>query len=92
MSTIDIINKIERLKELKDFAKEVEAEIEALENAIKDEMLRQNTEEMEIGRYIVRYTVVVSNRFDSTAFKKVMPDVYKVYTKPTTSRRFTISG
>lgn len=29
-------------------------------------------EELEAGTYIVRYATVLSNRFDSTAFKKVM--------------------
>ena len=48
-------------------------------------------EELIAGHYIVRYTSVLSNRFDSTAFKKVMPEVYKAYTKQTASRRFTIS-
>ena len=55
-------------------------------------MLKRNTEELEVGSHIIRYTTVLSNRFDSTAFKKVMPDVYKAYTKQTSSRRFTISG
>ena len=32
-----------------------------------------------------------SNRFDSTAFKKFAPDVYKTFTRQTTSRRFSIS-
>ena len=32
-----------------------------------------------------------SNRFDTTAFKKVMPEIYKAYTKQVSSRRFTIS-
>ncbi len=43
------------------------------------------------GQYIVRYTAVLSNRFDTTAFKKVMPEIYKAYTKQVSSRRFTIS-
>jgi len=54
-------------------------------------MLQQDTEEMVIGTYIVRWTSVLSNRFDTTAFKKVMPDVYKEYTKQVASRRFTIA-
>lgn len=43
------------------------------------------------GQYIIRYTAVLSNRFDTTAFKKVMPEIYKAYTKQVSSRRFTIS-
>ena len=55
-------------------------------------MLKRDTEEITAGQYIVRWTSVLSQRFDSTAFKKVMPDVYKAYTKQVASRRFTISA
>lgn len=48
-------------------------------------------EEMIAGQYIIRYTAILSNRFDTTAFKKVMPEIYKAYTKQVSSRRFTIS-
>ena len=47
--------------------------------------------ELEAGQYIVRWTSVLSQRFDSTAFKKVMPDVYKSFIKQTASRRFSIN-
>ena len=51
----------------------------------------QSNEFTIVGQYIVRYASVLSNRFDSTAFKKVMPEIYKAYTKQVSSRRFTIS-
>ena len=91
MSTMEIATKIEQLRELEQLIKEAEAEAEALKDEIKAEMLKQNTEELSVGRYIVRWTSVLSNRFDSTAFKKVMPDVYKAYVKQISSRRFTVS-
>ncbi len=65
--------------------------VESLKDTIKAEMNARGVEEMEAGTHIVRYTSVLSNRFDSTAFKKVMPDVYKAYTKQVTSRRFSIT-
>ena len=92
MSTIEITAKIEALKDLESLIEEAKAEAETLRDEIKTEMLNRNTEELTAGQYIVRYTTVLSNRFDSTAFKKVMPDVYKAYTKQTSSRRFTISA
>ena len=91
MSTIEITSKIESLRELEELIEEAKAEAEALRDEIKAEMLSRNTEEMSVGQYIVRWTSVLSNRFDSTAFKKVLPELYKAYTKQTTSRRFTIS-
>lgn len=92
MSTVDIVSKIEELEELEKLIEEAKAEAEALRDEIKAEMLKQNTEELEAGKYIVRWTSTLSNRFDSTAFKKVMPDVYKAYTKQVSSRRFSICG
>ena len=91
-TTNELISKIRELKELERLIKEAEEEVEALKDEIKQEMMLQKTEEMEVGTYIVRWTTVLTNKFDSTAFKKVMPDVYKVYTKQTMSKRFTISG
>jgi predicted phage-related endonuclease len=92
MSNIDIESKIEELKELEALIEEAKAQAEALKDEIKAEMMRRDTEEMEAGRFIVRWTSVLSNRFDSTAFKKVMPEVYKAYTKQVASRKFTVSA
>ena len=91
MSTIEITGKIEALKDLESLIEEAKAEAEALRDEIKTEMLNRNTEEMEAGQNIVRWTSVLTQRFDTTAFKKVMPDVYKEYTKQVSSRRFSIA-
>ena len=92
MSTIEITSKIESLRSLEDLIEEAKAEAEALRDEIKAEMLSRDTEELTAGKYIVRWTSVLSNRFDTTAFKKVMPEVFKAYTKQVSSRRFTISA
>ena len=91
MSTIEIATKIEALKELESLIEEAKAEAETLRDEIKAEMLNRDTEELEAGKYIVRWTSVLTQRFDTTAFKKVMPDVYKTYTKQVSSRRFSIA-
>ena len=92
MSTTEITSKIEALQELEALIEEAKAEADSLRDEIKAEMLKRDTEELTAGQFIVRWTSVLSNRFDSTAFKKVMPDVYKAYTKQIASRRFTISA
>ena len=91
MSTIEITSKIEALKDLESLIEEAKAEAEALRDEIKSEMLSRDTGELEAGQYIVRWTSVLTQRFDTTAFKKVMPDVYKAYTKQVSSRRFSIA-
>lgn len=92
MSTDILKKKIEDLKELEALIREAEKEVEALKEEIKKEMTAQNTEEMNVGRYIVRWTVVETDRFDSTTFKSVMPDIYNMYIKKSRSRRFSING
>ena len=91
MSNIEITGKIEALKDLESLIEEAKAEAEALRDEIKTEMLSRNTEELEAGQYIVRWTSVLTQRFDTTAFKKVMPEIYKEYTKQVSSRRFSIA-
>ena len=91
MSKNDIITKIETIRELEDLINEAQAEADALRDAIKQHMLAEGTEEMEAGQYMVRYQTIVSNRFDSSAFKKLMPDVYKSFIRQSTSKRFSIA-
>ena len=91
MSANEMITKIEKLKEWEALIAEAQAEAEAIKDEIKREMDTRNTEELEAGRYIVRYTSVLTQRFDTTAFKKALPEVYKGYLKQSASRRFTIA-
>lgn len=92
MSTIEITSKIEALRELESLIEEAKAEAESLRDEIKAEMLNRETEEIEAGQYVVRYTTVLSNRFDTTSFKKLHGELYRAYTKQTTSKRFSISA
>ena len=92
MSTIEIQVLIESLRTLEELIEEAKAEAETLRDAIKAEMLKRDTEELIAGQYIVRWTSVLSQRFDSTAFKKVMPEIYKAYLKQVSSKRFSISA
>ena len=91
MANNELLNKIEALNEWEALMEEAKAEAEALRDSIKQEMLERDTEELECGQYIVRWTSVMTQRFDSTSFKKAMPDVYKACTKQTASRRFSIA-
>ena len=91
MSKKEIIQKIEALNEWVAIIAEAQAEAEAWRHSIKQEMLTQETEELEVGTYIVRWTSVLSNRFDSTAFKKEHAELYKAFTKQVASKRFSIA-
>lgn len=92
MSKIELLAKIELLNKYEAMMEELKAEADTIRNTIKAEMEAREVEELTAGQYIVRYTAILSNRFDSTAFKKVMPEIYKAYTKQVSSRRFSISA
>ena len=91
MSTIELTSKVRELKELKMMAEELGAEITAIEDIIKAEMTARETDELITGEYKIRWKTVVSNRFDTTAFKKTHADLYEQYTKTTETRRFTVA-
>ena len=91
MSKIELLAKIELLNKYEAMMEEMKSQADAIRNEIKAEMDAHDLEEMIAGQYIIRYTSVLSNRFDSTAFKRVMPEIYKAYTKQVFSRRFPIS-
>ena len=91
MSKIELLAKIELLNKYEAMMEEMKSQADAIRNEIKAEMDAHDLEEMIAGQYIIRYTSVLSNRFDSTAFKRVMPEIYKAYTKQVSSRCFSIS-
>lgn len=91
MSANEMTAKVRELKELKAMAEELAQEITAIEDAIKAELTARNTEEMTVDVYKIRWTRVTSSRFDTTSFKKAMPELYGQFTKTTQSRRFTIA-
>ena len=93
MSKNEMITMIETMNNYDELASKAKAkaDADAIREAIKEEMVRQNTEELVAGAYIVRFTNVISNRFDSTTFKRLYADLYKDFTKPVSSRRFSVS-
>ena len=91
MSKNELIAKIEALNAWEALMEDAKAEAHAIRDSIKQEMLDRDVEELTAGDYIIRWTSVLSNRFDTTGFKKVYGDLYKAFTKQTNSRRFSIS-
>ena len=92
MSKFELLAKVELLNKYEAMMEELKTEADTVRNSIKAEMEAREVEELIAGQYIIRYTAVLSNRFDSTSFKKVLPDLYKAYTKQVSSRRFTITA
>lgn len=91
MSTNEITAKVRKLKRLQTKAEELKEEITAIQDELKAVLTSQNVEELRAGTFKIRFIPVVSNRFDTAAFKKTHLDLYNQYTKQTTSRRFSIA-
>ena len=91
MSTNEMNAKARALKRMKAKAEELAEQMAALEAEIKAEMEARGVEEIMAGSVKIRWAKLTSHRFDSTGFKKAMPDLYERFTKITESRRFTVA-
>ena len=91
MSTLELDQKVSQLRELRNLEAEVKAEISAIEDAIKAEMLARNVEVLEGQSCKVTWRTVITTRFDSAAFRLSHADLFRQYSKATTSRRFIVS-
>lgn len=82
-----INNRLAKLEALEAEKKELEALMEALKDELKAEL--GDLEHYETASYKLNYTNVTTERLDSKALKKALPDVYGTYAKTTESRRFS---
>ena len=92
MSTIELETRIAKMQEWEAIAEEAKQEADVIRDSIKEEMQKRDTSELVAGKFIVRWTSVTSNRFDSSAFKKIHGDLYKAFCKAVESRRFSVSA
>lgn len=91
MSTNELNSKVQELRELRRMADEIAAEIETLTDTLKAEMTARNTDTLTGSDWKASWKEVTTNRLDTTALKKAMPDIAAAFTKATTSRRFTLA-
>lgn len=91
MSIYEIEAKAAELMGVREQIAELESIKTALEDALKMAMAEAGQESLKAGRYSLTWKVVTSQRFDTTAFKKAMPDLAAQYTKESRSCRFTIN-
>nr|DAE80941.1 MAG TPA: Exonuclease [Bacteriophage sp.] len=89
MSTNEIAAKVQELRELRRMADELDAEIDSLQDAIKQHMDAAGVDTLAGLDYKITYKAVISSRVDTTALKKDLPEIAARYTKMTTARRFT---
>lgn len=91
MATNEIISKLNELSELRRMADELNAEIEAIQDAIKAHMTESDTDTITAGAFKVTWKPVTSTRIDTTALRKDLPEIWQEYGKTTTTRRFSVA-
>ena len=91
MSISELDMKVKELRQLKRMADELAGEIEALQDGIKAHMTEQDTDTLTGTDWKITWKAVTSNRMDTTALKKELPDIAARYTKASVSRRFTLA-
>lgn len=88
-TTTNINEAIRQIKEYQDLQEQVKAEIEALKAECIEYLDEHATDEYLCDEGKITYREVLSNRFQSTEFKKIHGDLYKAFTRQTASMRFT---
>lgn len=91
MSTNELSSQIKELRELRRMADELSAEIETIQDTIKNEMAAREVDELAGADWKVTWRLVNSRRFDSKAFKATHGELYDQYCSETATRRFTVA-
>ena len=87
----DLTATVHNLRELMRMQEELTAEIEAAKDEIKAEMTANSMYEMTGTDWKCTWNEVTTNRIDTTALKKSLPEIAAQFTKATTSRRFCVA-
>ena len=70
----------------------LQAEAEAIKDAIKTAMVEIEQEEITGHGWRATWHNTTTTRLDTTAFKKAHPDMFTAFAKTTTSTRFTLNA
>ncbi len=82
-------NRMARLAELEALKAGIEDEMNDIKAEVTGEMIARGAEVVATGKWVIRFQTVVSERFDTKAFKQVHADLYDLFTKATATMRFT---
>lgn len=82
---------LKAIAEYRRIIEDAEAELESLKSIAISRMEERGIEELKSDEHKATYKMVVSNRFDSKAFKADHADMYELYKKPSSAMRFTFA-
>lgn len=80
---------IRELREYQQMQDDLKTEVERLKAEAIDILQANGVDEFITDAGKVTYREVISNRFQTTEFKKAFADLYKTFTKPTSCMKFT---
>lgn len=83
--------KVKELRELKRKADELQAQIDGIQDTIKAEMTDRCTDTLTGSDWKITWKAVTSQRLDTAALKKAKPELVAMFTKASTTRRFTLA-
>lgn len=91
MSINELDMKVKELRELRRMAEELQAEIDATQDAIKAHMDSRGVDTLAGADWKVTWKPVTSSRMDTAALKKALPEIAERFMKSTTNRRFVLA-
>ena len=90
MTTKELNEKVLELKKWEKEQKNIQSVIDELKGELKAELEALGVDEIETDMFTISYKDVVSNRFDTTSFKKDNAMLYQHYLKESVSKRFLV--
>ena len=91
MSINEIDSRVKELRELRRMADELAAEIESIQDSLKEQMQARGLDTLSGADWKITWKPVMSSRLDSTALKKELPEIADRFMKSTTNRRFVLA-
>lgn len=92
MNTNELNKKAKDYFALLEMIEELQAQAEAIKDEMKSVMVENGVEELEGTGWRATWHNTITNRFDSSAFKKAHADLYTAFCKPTNGTRFTLNA
>lgn len=90
MGNLELSRVAKRARKLQLQIDALNADLEVLKNQLKSEMEQREVETLAGDDWKVTYKTVISNRLDTTAIKKELPEVAARYNKQVISKRFSL--
>lgn len=91
MTERQIENRISKLNALESQISQLQEQADGIKSELKNDLENKGLDEVKTKNFVIRWKEVISNRLDSKALKKALPDVYSQYCRQSSSRRFTIA-